>query len=345
MPSHQTTTRTQPKNIHIDRLRVIGLCHHHPLGTVVPLGGWSYAFPVKGPEYYIKSRQITGAEARAIELHVCPPQLLQGHNTFGHGDLIDYAVKCLHAAIRQENIQLYSDPTNTWRAGRFKVTEVHLTGNFGLLRDYVIPAIDSVDANITHGKHRDERTSLTVGYNGSRRSRYRALTLYYKWLLLKKRWATPGPLQQKVLDYLENSIRAELKLYSMQLKRLGLNEGWMWQGRDVAELFFAGVARFNIAHSVQRSLTDHELSELPLKARNAYLLWLKGVSIFDQFKSRSTAWAYIHLIKEVAGIDCSGNRRPEELPAFDFQEVLAPENLLPVPDFLLNTPYYAAPGL
>jgi hypothetical protein len=355
---HQPRTTTNTTNIHIDRLRVVGPCYHRPIGQIAhypnPERGSTgvSAMAVTGgsgrnsPTYYVRSRGVRSpAEAAELELHYCPPQLLQGHNVFGHDNLIAYACDALEWAIAENQIQLLmdADPMEAWSLGRFKVTEVHLTGNLGLLHEYVLPAIQATDENNGAGKHRDALTALTLGFTPMRRSKYRAVTIYDKYVQLLKLWPNPGPLQQRILDYIKNSIRVEIKLYSQGLARLGLNDGSAWRDLDVGALFFDSLAQFNVHHAIQRKLTDDELAMLTRGERKAYLLWLNGVSIFDQFASPSAAYKYINSIFEKTGIDISGNRRPEALPAFNLADILVPENVLPVPDWLRDTPRFVPP--
>lgn len=338
MPISRTTAQNHHGHVHIDRIRVTGYCPHRPVGKIALFGDVYSALAIKGaavkgaPEYYVRSRQLSSfSEARQIELHVCPPQLLTHQNVFGGNDLVDLAVRCLAFVIEQEEIQLLGDPWRTWREGRFKVTEAHITGNQAMPRECVLPTIDAVDQNHRKGKHRDAETAITVGFSSTRRSRYWAFTLYDKWLLMTSLWPKPTEQQQQILDAIENSIRAELKLYSMQLKRLGLNEGWMWSGKDLDAIFFDALDAFGVRNAIQRLLTSDELQMLPLATRKVYMLWLKGVSVFEQFASRSTAWKHINLIRECTGTDCSGNRRPKTVPDLELEHVFAPQSLIAPP--------------
>lgn len=338
MQKSRVTGQDQNGQVHIDRIRVIGYCPHRPVGKMVLFGDAFTALAVKGsavkgaPDYYVRSRHLSGpSEARQIELHVCPPQLLTQQNVFGGNDLVDLAVRCLESVIQQEEIQLIADPWRTWREGKFKVTEIHITGNLAMPRECVLPTIDAVDQNHRKGKHRDAETALTIGFSSTRRSRYWAVTLYDKWLLMKTLWKDPTPDQQRILRSIENSIRVELKLYSMQLKRLGLHEGWMWREKDLDSLYFEALDAFGVKNSIQRLLTSDELAALPLATRKVYMLWLKGVSVFDQFASKSTAWKHINLIREETGVECSGNRRPEALPALELEQVFSKHSLIAPP--------------
>ncbi len=47
-------------------------------------------------------------------------------------------------------------------------------------------AIDAIDANNVEGKHSDDETCISLGYNGDSRSKYRSVTAYDKHALLSK---------------------------------------------------------------------------------------------------------------------------------------------------------------
>ena len=101
-----TTPPTQQGHIHIDRLTVNGPIKHTPLGELfyknannlgmVPAGASAYTPKrrrnPRPDDLYIKSSDIQANEmAYRLLFDCCPPQILQGHNFFGHSNLLDYA--------------------------------------------------------------------------------------------------------------------------------------------------------------------------------------------------------------------------------------------------------------
>lgn len=347
----------QAPNIHIDRIRVQGKCRHHVLGN----GKWEFtdlstgeintgATPLIGTlgheacTFYVRSKKVQHkGMAEELEIHVCPPQLLQRHNVFGHGDIVDYVYRIFDLLTKQLGIEVLPAQRALWLEGDFRLTEVHLTANFACPRADVLSIIDAIDANTSSGKHRNIDTAISMGHTDKRRSQYHVLSLYDKYVKLMAEWPHPGPLQAMILDAFRDSLRAEVKLFSQGLKRRDLQLGKNWRGNDIAALYFKILDSYNIRHAIQRLLTEDETNMLSLNERKVYLAWLNGTDVADQFASRNTSCKYIRDIRAKTGIDVGGHRRPEALPDLDLRQVFAPANVLPVPVWAHGTPCYAAP--
>lgn len=321
-----TTTSTisaaaQAGHVHIDRITVSGPLDHKPLGELfykcVP-GSDEEVFPVGAQAYtpqrrknplpddiFVKSHTVQ-ADGRAygIKFDCCPPQVLQGHNLFGHNNPLDYAYAIFDRQTAKHEIPVTSEEREMWRTGKLiKLTELHLTGNLGCPANAKPFIFDAVDQNNPSGKHRDYKTCITLGYGPKGRSQHQIATLYDKHCLLSVDWPNPGPLQAELIRLAEQSIRVEIKLYSQWLRTYGVNSAgkivnlavlrkkdseaaeafrslayaasWAWV--DVDALFFELLAGYNIRNSIQRLLTEDEEKVLLTKAeRRAYVLWLKG---------------------------------------------------------------------
>ncbi|WP_138514536.1 phage/plasmid replication protein, II/X family [Rhodoferax bucti] len=350
-------TQLQAPNIHIDRFRVTGPCTHKVLGN----GIWkltdkdtgeirSAANAVNGTlghdacNYYVRSRRVQpGGTAEQLEIHVCPPQILQKHNVFGHGNLVDYVCRIFDLLTAKLGIEVDPRQRQQWYDGLFWLTEVHLTANFACPHSAVLAIITAIDQNTPRGKHKDSDTDISLGFTKKRRSKYRVLTVYDKYLKLLEDWPNPGPLQAKIIEAFRDSIRVELKLYSQGLKYLKLQSGVGWRNVDIAAVYFNSIKSFGIRSAIQQLLTEDELGMLDFNERKVYTAWLKGTAVRDQFKSRSTANEYINAISRKTGIEVGGDRRPEALPKIKLSEVFSPANVLPVPDWAHGTHCYVPP--
>lgn len=277
-----------------------------------------------------------------MEVHCCPPLVLQKHNLFGHADLLRYVYEIMDLLTKRLGIEVDPFERDEWRRGGIGITEIHLTANFGCPRDDVLPIIQAVDENNSKGKHRDIASMISLGYTPERRSTFDMVTVYDKKLELMSRWKKPGPYQLMLIEEAAKGIRAEVKLYSQGLRHRELHYVSRWKDVDVAALFFECMGKYKLRYAIQRLLTADELYMLSNSERKAYQLWLHGVPIAEQF-TRSTAWKYAKNILEKTGIDVRGSRRPEALPEIDMASIFVPENVLPVPAWALGTEYYFAP--
>lgn len=351
---------TTIQTVHIDRIDIGGHLTHQPLGHVFyaiydgePVAAGASAVkpqPSKSAEdVYVRSRHIEGADELAtwLEFNCCPPQILQGHNVFGHGDMQDYVSAIFERIVAKFPLKLRPTPEEweRWHSGNVQVNHVHLAANFFIAEGLKMPTFDAIDRNNPKGKKRDHLTSISLGFNGDRRSEYQAATVYCKGVELQTKWKRPGKYQTSIIKLMNGAIRVEVKLFRKALKQLGLSRVKDWAGVDVNKLFFDALAKFNIANSIQPLLTEDERQALTNKERLAYVAWLEGHQLAD-FMGRGTVWKHVKAVKDKVGIDMAAHRRPDKLPALDMKEVLLRSNIVPVPDYLPGLPNrrYWAPG-
>jgi len=349
-------------NVHIDKIRITAEWTHKPTGKphyfdeeefgLLPSGSATKnqrALVDGGDKAYIKSKGIDRfGVAHLVEIHCCPPLVLQRHNLFGHGVLQDYVYAILDLAAKRLGLEVDPAQRAEWLRGGVSITEIHLTANFHCPRTAVLPIIEAIDANYIKGKWRNEQTSITIQGAKRRRSKSHALTVYDKAIELtaafrsENRGRAPGEFQSKLIQEARKGIRAEVKLFSEELKYLDLGYVMRWKDVNVTELFFRFLGKYQISHSIQRLLKGEELKVLTKSERNVYLLWLSGQDLSDQF-SRTTAWKYAKSISEKTGIDVKGNRRPDAVPVIDTSKIFTPENVLAVPAWAIGTRYYCPP--
>jgi hypothetical protein len=355
-------TALLPKNayIHIDKIHVTGPCRHAPRGRLfftydeelglVPRGAAPDKRQTRRGEDrpYVRSRNVQKDHvaqthiAHEIEIQCCPPKVLQKHNVFGHSSVADYVHEVFDTVTRAQGIEVNSEDREEWRLGHVWLTQIHLTANFCCPASCVRPIIDAIDENNAEGKHRDGKLCITLGFSESRRSVHDALTIYYKNRQLTGEWKHPGSYQSRLLDWTQDSIRAEVKLYRHGLRRRKLQRVADWQNVDVAALFFEILHSYKITYAIQRSPDDEQLAALNKRELAVYHLWLKGHPLSDHF-GRTTAWKYAKSIKAKIGIDVSGERRPEPQPKINLPDSFRPENVKPIPDWAFGTPFYAPP--
>lgn len=348
------------RTAHIDRIAIAGHLVHRPVGNLfyamydgVPIAVGASAFKPQrkknAEDVFVRSSQIEGADELAtyLEFNCCPPQILQGHNVWGHADMQDYVTAIFERIVEKFAAKLH--PTEheriLWHSGEVDVHHVHLATNFFLAGELKLPAFNAIDTNNPHGKKRDLLTSISLGFNGDRRSEYRAATTYCKAVELQGKWKRRGKYQTRIIKLLDGSIRVEVKLFRKALKQMGLGRVKDWAGVDVNKLFFDTLAKFNIANSIQPLLTEDEREALTKRELGAYVLWLEGHQLSD-FYGRTTVWKYVKAVKDKVGIDMSAHRRPDKLAAVDLAKVLSEGNIMPIPEWLLDLPEhrYWAPG-
>jgi II/X family phage/plasmid replication protein len=348
--------KSQVGNIHIDHITVSGPLDHAHLGegfykavddhSTVLVG--ASALRPKGKsssdDIYVRSKEVQeNGRANRLEIICCPPKQLQGHNFFGHADMLDYTYAMFDRQTKKH--KLYVDPgqREEWRTGQVGLTQTHLTGNFWCPPSAKPAIFNAVDQNNPKGKHRDIETCISLGFAEKRRSLSHMVTLYDKGVLLEREWKKPEKYQLKLQKLGYFSLRVELKLYSQWLKTNEKGYVMRWKGVDVDALFFKILKTYNIANSIQMLLSEDQLAVLTNSERRAYLLWLNGEDLTKHF-SRTTVWKYNSVILEKVGMDMRGSRRPEPQPLINLAEILVPENIVPIPKGAVGSKYYWAPG-
>lgn len=369
-PMSAYATCNQQSGVFIDGIRILAPCLHRPLGKhgqfldpdtgEITYGATAIQQVLEDGhgKVYIHSKQIDRRlnAACAIIIDCCPPKVLQGHNVFGHAVLQDYVYEILDRVTRVLGIEVRVEDRAMWLAGEVHLTGIHLTANFTCPRELVVPIIDAVDLSNRQGKQRILPSWITLGLTPKGRSTYHCVTLYDK---LEEMGPYPDPFpwpptryQRMLMAEAGRGFRAEVKLYSQGLKSqskslAGVNLKTVrdWARVDVSALFFNVFDQYGIVHAAQLAPTDAQLKSLKPKELNVFTNWLLGRSVKEQFPNRGTARRYVQVIQEKTGVNIGVDRRAEVQPAIDLKKLFAPENVRPVPSWVVGTRYYSPPSL
>lgn len=348
-------------HIHIDRFTLNGPLEHDSLGEkfyrddpdlgIIVAGASAHSPKRRGRknptpgDIFIKS-SVFGHDERAnrILFDCCPPQVLQGHNVFGHGSLLDYGYAVFLLQLKRHGLTATPEEHVWWKTGRMiTVSEVHLTGNFWISPELKMMFINAIDEANKSGKHRPIESCIALGWTASRRSIQQGACIYNKAPLLLKEWSKPGVYQGKLIELADGSIRIEVRLYDGGLTTRELKSASCWANVDVDQLFFDVLSGFNVGNAIQPLLTGDEEKLLTKAELITYLLWLHKHDL-RELLSASTISRHSRAIKQKAGTDILSDRRPERLPALDLSEILTVENIVPVPDWLIEAGRYWPPG-
>lgn len=354
-------TSLQPKtgHIHIDRITVNGPLEHEPLGELFYCNDPIYGYVAKGAsaytpkrkrnplpdDLYIKSSEIRdNGLAYRLLFDCCPPQILQGHNFFGHADLPDYAYTIFDRQLTKHGLTASAEERGLWRTGRLiNLSQAHLAGNFWFPPHEKMMFLDSIDRANRSGKHRDIASCITLGFTPQRRSTVQTLCVYDKLPLLLKQWSMPGQYQAKLIELADGSIRIEVRLYAHGLQQRQLTSVAAWANVDVDALFFEVLSEFNVGNAIQPLLTPDEQKDLTNTEKVTYILWLLKQDL-KTLLSPSTIHRHQKTILAKTGIDIDGHNRPQRLPTIDLSEILSPANLVPLPEWAVGSDRYWAPG-
>jgi II/X family phage/plasmid replication protein len=170
-----------------------------------------------------------------LEIKGNPVKFFQGHNLWGTDDLPALAVATCHAVAELLRLPVHPLDVAAWQAGDIRLTCVDATESFHLnSRAEVLAFLRSAEQT-AHLAHRG-RGQLVKGstlYFG-KNSRRTSLKLYAKGPEIERK----GHRQEIVLSlpaaraWADRTLRAELRIHSMELRRLGLDHVRDWFAGD-----------------------------------------------------------------------------------------------------------------
>lgn len=221
-----------------------------------------------------------------IEVSGNPVKFFQGHNLWGTDDLPALAVATLRTVASVLGIVPSPDDVEAWAAGAFQITRVDVTQSFHLDNLAQVLAWLRSAEQTAHLSHRG-RGQLVKGstlYFGKHSRRW-SLKLYAKGQEIRAK----GHGQDSVLNlpaavaWADRTLRAELTLRSMELKRQNLSRGSDWLALDgvpsavTAQLLrdrFGGMTMTTTAH-----LPAEILDSLRPALRLAFQSWEAGADL------------------------------------------------------------------
>lgn len=166
-----------------------------------------------------------------VEISGNPVKFFQGHNLWGTDDLPGLVLETLETVAVLLGLEITEETRSFWRSGLVQVLRVDLTESFHLgNRSEVLAWLRSAEQT-AHLAHRG-RGQLVKGstlYFGKNSRRW-SLKLYAKGQEIEAK----GHGQDSVLDlpsaraWADRTLRAELTIRSMELKRLNLSQVRQW---------------------------------------------------------------------------------------------------------------------
>lgn len=181
----------------------------------------------------LQVRTATHTPDRCTHLEISgnPVKFFQGHNLWGTSDLPSLVYETLSAVASFLGLHVTDETRRLWRAGLVQVTRVDVTESFHLAnRAQVLSWLRSAEqtAHLSH-RGRGQLVKGTTLYFGKNSRRW-SLKLYAKGQEIEAK----GHGQDSILDlplareWADRTLRAELTLRSMELKRLGLDTVTAW---------------------------------------------------------------------------------------------------------------------
>lgn len=295
----------------------------------------------------IRTATHTADPCSHLEIKGNPVKFFQGHNLWGTDDVPALAVATCYAVADLLKIPVHHDDAAEWNAGNIRLTCVDATESFHLnSRAEVLAFLRSAEQT-AHLAHRG-RGQLVKGstlYFG-KNSRRSSLKLYAKGPEIERK----GHRQEIILvlpsakAWADRTLRAELRLHSMELRRIGLDHVRDWFATDglpsevTAKLLrdvFEGMTMTTTAR-----LSAEVMDTLRPALRAAVAAWESGHDLRTIYSKSGFYKFRAELLPH--GIDIA-TRMPREVsnvvPLYRVLEAKPAQ----VPDWAIGTPLYFEP--
>lgn len=294
----------------IDWLTIIApLPHHTPI-----TGGEVLSITPEGEMEWkaIRRKALTGSFSTGLQIRTCshtadrcthveisgnPVKFFQGHNLWGSDDLPSLVISVMEYVSRLLGIAVAPMTRNAWESGDVQITRVDVTESFHLdTRAQVLAWLRAAEQT-AHLAHRG-RGQLVKGstlYFGKNSRRW-SLKLYAKGQEIEKK----GHGQDAILDlpharaWADRTLRAELTLRSMELKRMGLDSAAAWLPVDGVPFAVSELLRTKLGDmtmTTQSHLPADVLDTLRPALRTAVMAWESGADLREVL-TRPTFYRY-----------------------------------------------------
>lgn len=339
----------------IDWLRFIIPCAHP-----IPING-GHVLKISRDqriEWQVESRlQVRGSHESSIQVKTAdynqdgtgsslyidgnPIKWLQGHNLWGTDDLLSLVYAFMERLAPLIGATPNEADKAAWLAGGYEIKAIDFNKTWHLRnRADVLAWLRSAE-HCAHMRHRGKGTLQGGGtlYFGKHSRRW-ALKCYSKGQELDaKDHKLPAALQLPyITEWADKSLRIEVRMLSLELKRRGLHLAANWGDNTVLvnhQDILQGL-EMNDAHT----LPNFELPDLPPRLQAAYIAWKEGYDLRTMFP-HNTFYRYRRQML-AHGIDIALVQPKEKSNVVPLIRVL---EALPVgiPDWAVGTDLYFDP--
>lgn len=217
--------------------------------------------------------------ATHLEISGNPSKFLQGHNLVGSNDLLSLNYDVFIKIITVLNLPPNEFELNLIKTGKYKVKNIHYNEMFELPTREDVRAwlrAGEFKAKSRHGRSTLKGTTLYLGYASKRWK----LVFYCKADEInasKSHYLADDFRVPEIMQFIDNKLRAELRLFSRELSDLELNQAYKLTEEKLKSLFKKYIESIDM--SGQIPLTSQQLHDLPNVLRSTYLLWKDGYDL------------------------------------------------------------------
>ena len=296
----------------IDWVSCILPCKHDSSAL---MDGFVMAFDAKGEQQWTVNKKLSveGSYSSKIQIksHTDnqiyisgnPAKFLQGHNLFGTDDLSHLMGRFFDALLDHDiGLNPIDFQYDAIQEGHYPLTRVDVTQTWHLKNKNETASFIRALGQKARLKHRGSgQFSGDTAYFGKNSRRWSAKCYSKGHEILAKGHHLPKELQTpEMLDFADKSLRIELVIRQLELKRRGLDLASNWTS-DTAKLLLQTMFLDNLELSDNTMLDTTVLDILPHRLRLVYQAWLNGDDL-KQILPKNTFYRYRRQLFE-HGID------------------------------------------
>ena len=345
----------------IDWLSMVAPLHHStPItgGQVVSIEPTGEIAWTCNKRFTIEGSFATGLQVRTaehesadpcthIEVSGNPAKFFQGHNLWGTDDVHALAVATMQHIAQALNVAPTEADLRHWAIGAIRLTRIDVTDSFHLPNRASVLAWLRAAEQTAHLSHRG-RGQLVKGstlYFGKNSRRW-SLKLYSKGQEVNAKGHGQDAILSlpSALEWADKTLRAELTLRGLELKRRGLSMVSDWGNLDGVDCGVTGEllrsALGNMTMTTTSELDAEVLESLRPALRMAYRAWQAGEDLRATLPHR-TFYRYRAVLLPL-GIDIATVMPKEVSNVVPLLRVL---EAVPagVPEWAIGTPLYFEP--
>jgi II/X family phage/plasmid replication protein len=247
------------------------------------------------------------ATSLMIDGNLC--KFLQGHNVFGSRDLNTLLLLSFRKVyeLHAEHLRGCSSPALTEAKiskGDYKVKMLDINALYDVGNDASVEAwlhAAGMRARSRHGRSTRDKGTVYLG-KSSRRWAFKFYNKHREMVAKGKTHALPDYLQNIGLeDFIQGKLRAELRIFSKELEKLGITHGYHLTPSIINNLFSTYLGKIDM--TTQATLIDEQLLKMPRWLMGTYQLWRQGADL-QQILPRNTFYRHRRGLLEF-GVDIS----------------------------------------
>lgn len=289
----------------------------------------------------------TADPCTVLEISGNPVKFFQGHNLWGTDDLASLAMATIEHVTSHLGIEPTAADRAAWAAGDVQITRVDCTESFHLGSLGEVLAWLRAAEQTAHLSHRG-RGQLVKGstlYFGKQSRRW-SLKLYAKGQEIRAK----GHGQDSILDlpsareWADRTLRAELTMRSMELKRVGLSHVRDWLPVDGVPLSVTSALLLDRLGNMTMTTTAHLSAEAMDSLRPALRMAVQAWEAGADLRATLPKPTFYKYRKELLplGVDIATNLPKDVSNVVPLHRVLEAVPAT-VPDWAIGTPLYFEP--